>query len=166
MNCENTSIDISHSGIKGMHWGQRRFQNEDGSLTPAGRERYGVDQSSKPTRAENARMKAKVKKAASAAKKVGSKVINDDYKDYVRRSNKGKLLLQSVLMGPVGAMSYQQARAHGRGRLSSLVFADAANNAAHHPIATTKRVGKVGYRAAKTTAGISTRLIRRAVGKH
>lgn len=25
-----------------MHWGERRYQNEDGSLTPLGREHYGV----------------------------------------------------------------------------------------------------------------------------
>lgn len=35
------SDEIYHHGIKGMHWYQRRFQNADGSLTPAGRERYG-----------------------------------------------------------------------------------------------------------------------------
>lgn len=34
------SDELAHHGIKGMHWYQRRFQNEDGSLTPAGRERY------------------------------------------------------------------------------------------------------------------------------
>ena len=33
--------NIEHSGIKGMHWGERRYQNEDGTLTEAGRERYG-----------------------------------------------------------------------------------------------------------------------------
>lgn len=27
-----------------MHWGERRYQNEDGSLTPAGRARYGVQE--------------------------------------------------------------------------------------------------------------------------
>lgn len=32
--------DLSHSGIKGQKWGIRRWQNPDGSLTPAGRERY------------------------------------------------------------------------------------------------------------------------------
>ena len=30
---------ISHHGIKGQKWGIRRFQNPDGSLTAAGRER-------------------------------------------------------------------------------------------------------------------------------
>lgn len=33
---------LQHSGIKDMKWGRRRFQNPDGSLTPAGRLRYGV----------------------------------------------------------------------------------------------------------------------------
>ena len=33
---------ISHFGTLGMHHGVRKYQYEDGSLTPAGRERYGV----------------------------------------------------------------------------------------------------------------------------
>lgn len=33
---------LIHHGILGMKWGVRRFQNEDGSLTYAGRKRYGV----------------------------------------------------------------------------------------------------------------------------
>ena len=34
---------LCHHGIKGQKWGIRRFQNEDGSLTPEGMKRYGVD---------------------------------------------------------------------------------------------------------------------------
>lgn len=30
---------VSHHGIIGMHWGIRRFQRKDGTLTPAGRQR-------------------------------------------------------------------------------------------------------------------------------
>ena len=35
--------ELYHHGIKGQKWGIRRFQNKDGSLTPAGKERYYVD---------------------------------------------------------------------------------------------------------------------------
>ena len=33
---------LEHSGIKGMKWGQRLYQNKDGSLTPLGRVRYAA----------------------------------------------------------------------------------------------------------------------------
>ena len=32
-------LELYHYGIKGQKWGVRRFQNEDGTLTPAGRRR-------------------------------------------------------------------------------------------------------------------------------
>ena len=35
--------ELMHYGIKGQKWGRRRFQYEDGSLTPAGKERYDDD---------------------------------------------------------------------------------------------------------------------------
>ena len=34
------SSELYHHGIKGQQWGIRRFQNDDGSLTAAGRDRY------------------------------------------------------------------------------------------------------------------------------
>lgn len=33
---------LVHDGQKGMKWGRRRYRNYDGTLTPAGRERYRV----------------------------------------------------------------------------------------------------------------------------
>ena len=34
---------IEHHGILGQRWGVRRYQNEDGTLTPAGKDRYRED---------------------------------------------------------------------------------------------------------------------------
>ena len=40
MNQNEIENELKHWGILGMHWGIRRYQNPDGSLTPEGRERY------------------------------------------------------------------------------------------------------------------------------
>lgn len=68
--------ELYHHGVKGMHWGIRRYQNADGSLKPAGRKRYteggtGSAKTSKGgkkelTDEERAARNAKIKKAAIA----------------------------------------------------------------------------------------------------
>lgn len=37
------SEELYHWGIKGQKWGVRRYQNPDGTLTAAGRKRYGAE---------------------------------------------------------------------------------------------------------------------------
>lgn len=44
---------LLHDGQKGMKWGRRRYRNYDGTLTPAGRERYGVGQPRKDNPVSN-----------------------------------------------------------------------------------------------------------------
>lgn len=41
------SDELYHHGIKNQKWGERRYQNEDGSLTPLGRIHYGVGKARK-----------------------------------------------------------------------------------------------------------------------
>ena len=39
----NPNDELYHHGIKGQRWGVRRYQNPDGSLTAAGKERYSKE---------------------------------------------------------------------------------------------------------------------------
>lgn len=57
--------ELMHYGIPHMRWGVRRYQNEDGTLTPAGKERYNKnsDGREKKKKDPNARENWKAKDA-------------------------------------------------------------------------------------------------------
>lgn len=47
--------DLEHFGIKGMRWGVRRFQNEDGTRTALGKKRYNDSDDDDSSMHEDAR---------------------------------------------------------------------------------------------------------------
>lgn len=51
------SKELAHHGIKGMKWGVRKYQNKDGSLTPAGKKRYDRDVADNNARKKDNRIK-------------------------------------------------------------------------------------------------------------
>lgn len=67
--------ELTHHGIRGMKWGRRRYQNPDGSLTPAGRKRYGVEAGNQRSSAQLARNQAT---KASSPKPISKKKSPDD----------------------------------------------------------------------------------------
>lgn len=60
--------DIIHYGTKGQEWGNRKYQYEDGSLTPLGRIHYGVGEAREKSKIKIREMKAKAKAEAKVAK--------------------------------------------------------------------------------------------------
>ena len=60
------NVYLVHHGTKGMKWGIRRYQNKDGSLTPAGKKRY--DREMKKLREEEAAIKTREATKAKLAK--------------------------------------------------------------------------------------------------
>lgn len=59
-------IYLAHHGIKGMKWGVRRFRNEDGTLTSAGKKRYSDDGGKQKRTLTDKQKKALVIAGASA----------------------------------------------------------------------------------------------------
>lgn len=74
---------LLHDGQKGMKWGRRRYRNYDGTLTPAGRERYGVGPAVQNVTRKLSRKERKAQKeiarkvSAKAAEKAAKKAIEE-----------------------------------------------------------------------------------------
>lgn len=71
------SPELYHHGIKGMRWGVRRYQNEDGSLTAAGKKRVSKQ------------YKKELIKGDKAFKRAYNKMYVDSYNKTADKMNNG-----------------------------------------------------------------------------
>lgn len=83
-----SELELYHHGILGMKWGVRRYQNKDGTLTKAGKERYGYQDHKELEKAQRRWDKAARKnfikahnKAVEYAREVLIPEINKKYAD-------------------------------------------------------------------------------------
>ena len=77
--------ELCHWGIKGQKWGVRRYQNKDGSLTPAGRKRYADEEAALKSREKS--IKEREKNAARKAK-IDAKKSELDAREQALKSGK------------------------------------------------------------------------------
>lgn len=85
------SGELCHFGIRGMKWGRRRYQNKDGSLTPAGEKRYN------PTKADEVQFGKKGAQRIADRRNKGMSRDKAVKKEYVRIGTK------TVAIAAIGA---------------------------------------------------------------
>lgn len=83
---------IYHSGIKGMKWGIRRYQNKDGSLTPQGKIRYSEDY-------KRAHSGKNIKEMSDAElRNVNNRLqMERQYSSLTRKTSRGKKIVQTLI---------------------------------------------------------------------
>ena len=100
---------LFHHGIKGQRWGIRRYQNDDGTLTNAGKERYGIESEKdlkkskvyKIDRKEAMKEASKEKKqlVKDVGKKEAERLIKEKYGPITMKDLQNKKLRKNIATG-------------------------------------------------------------------
>ena len=108
----NQNEFLKHYGIKGMKWGVRRYQNEDGSLKSAGKKRYSEPDSKKTSKnLENTYKKVLSKNSHAAvvdmdAVRKGSKEDSDKSSSKGLSKNAKRVLIGAGIVAAVAGGVY------------------------------------------------------------
>lgn len=91
--------ELTHYGIKGMKWGVRRYQNKDGTLTAAGKNRYNENYSDKQRKQDRAiygkRAEKRINRRMNEGYGIkGARAFEADRK--ARKENRGRVMRKTI----------------------------------------------------------------------
>lgn len=106
-----TLDELYHHGIKGQKWGRRRYQNADGSLTPAGKQRYGSKENFEKQYPEDRKAATKaVKKVSDKGAEVARSAREIEAERTKKRQSKADKALEKAAREKARKMSDQELR--------------------------------------------------------
>ena len=123
------SDELYHLGIKGMKWGIRRYMNEDGTLTPAGKARYGTKENFERYLENKQRSREKIRENRQAgAISRGTKLLdkNRSVGGEIGRGIGRQVAIQAGVAGGAAAVSFLMMKGVMNASMSSLVKRGAA----------------------------------------
>lgn len=102
MSYTDNDFRLYHHGVKGQKWGVRRYQNDDGTLTDAGKKRYSVQYTERTRAKHDERVNKLISEARSAdystdkarykmAKRFAKELNNEDWsraESYINNNEK------------------------------------------------------------------------------
>lgn len=114
--------ELYHYGIKGMKWGVRRYENKDGTLTPAGKKRYNYEDHQKK---QDARLYGKRSVRRIQKRLDNGETLLSARNAEVRRRNKINVIKRNLKLASVASLPILAATAYAYKQQKE--FNDASN---------------------------------------
>lgn len=130
--------ELYHHGIKGQHWGERRYQNPDGTYTEEGRRRYFGDKYGAEYGSKEAKKKYNADVRAYARDRKEQMRLRNRLKNGESRSDVEKKLREKY--GDIEYDSFEKSRKKATAR-GKMILAAAALTAASTAALVAKKIG-------------------------
>lgn len=130
---------LMHYGVVGMKWGMRKARNNGVTYAYKSHGQKKYENKVQTLKSKNAPAK-KIKSAETKLQTFKQRDLNRQ--QYAAKTNVGKGVAKTLLMGPFGAGNYNRLRAAGKGRLTSALASNIVSSTLGMPItiAVTKHV--------------------------